>query len=239
MSAEDQYPVNYACASDDGRFIQSPEIANARKIGWIYEVMEGWRDVEGEEAFLELLEGKEEDVWLWKDGDEEALPEPVPWLTRRPPYVLAAQALQTRQASGCVESREMADMRQRVQSESPAVRLAAIAWLAFTSKAMKKQDSKHGRMDREEWDLWGLIWSWWVDVYDVRNLPEASTEEFEKAIEKEGHTCHTEPLYYGLEAVRRWLYVQSLLFPERAGAAVNLMVQEYGDNSMNCTACCK
>ena len=234
MSAEDQYPVNYACTSDDGRFIQSPK-ANARRIGWIYRVMRECWNVESEEAFLKLLEGKEEDVWLWIDGDEQALPE---WRTARLPYALAAKALQPRQASGRFESREMAEMRQRVQSESPAVRLAEIAWLVRTSKAMKKRDSEHGIMDREEWDLWGLIGNWWWDLDDVRNqLPEASTEEFEEfesAMENEGHTCHTK--YWLYRRLRRWLYVQSLLFPERAGAAVNLMDRDYGDK-INCKAC--
>ena len=236
MSAEDQYPVNYACTSDDGQFIQSAERADARRIGWIYEVMEGWRGVENEEAFLELLDGKEEDVWLWRDGDENALPEPNRWRTSGLPYALAVKALQTRQASGRFESREMAEMRHRVQSEIPVVRLAAIAWLVRTSKAMKKRDSEHGIMDSEEWDLSELIDKWWLDVYDVRKqLPEATTKEFQKAMENEGHTCHTEHLYYGPEAVGRWLYIQSVLFPERAGAAVNLM---YRDNDeVDCKAC--
>ena len=204
MSAEDQYPVNYACTSDDGRFIQSAERANARRIGWIYEVMEGWRGVENVEAFLELLEGKEEDVWLWKDGDEEALPEPDRRRARELPYALTVKALQTRQASGRFESREMAEMRQRVQSESPEVRLAAIAWLALTSKAMKKRNSKYGRMDREEWDLSELMDKWWLDVYEVWDqLPEATTKEFEKAMEKEGHTCHTE--HWSYQRLLQWL----------------------------------
>ena len=234
MSAEDQYPVNYACTSDNGLFIQSPE-TNARRIGWIYGIMR-WSDVESEETFLELLEGKEEDVWLWKDGDEDALPSPSEWIDEAL-CTLAAKALQTRQASGRFESRETAEMRQRVQLESPAVRLAAIAWLALTSKAMKKRDSEHGIMDSEKWDLSELIDDWWSNVYDVCDqLPEATTKEFEKAMENEGHTCHTEYLYYGPEAVGRWLYIQSVLFPERAGAAVNLMVRD-NDHKINCKAC--
>ena len=235
MSAEYQYPVNYACTSNDGRFIRSPKEANARRIDWIYWVTTVSRDAESKEAFLELLEGNEEDVWLWIDGDEEALPEL--WWNDESLYALAGKALQTRKASRRFESREMAEMRQRVQSESPVVRLAAIAWLSLTSKAMKKRDSKYGRMDREEWDLSGLMDKWWSDVYDVRNqLPEATTEEFEKAMENEGHTCHTEHLYYGPEAVGRWLYIQSVLFPERAGAAVNLMYRD-NDDKINCKAC--
>ena len=250
MSAEDQYAVNYACTSDDRRFIQSPQEANARRIDWIYKIMRRWWDAESEEAFLELLEGKEEDVWLWIDGDEEedvwlwidgdeeALPElELGWIDR-PPYALAAKALQTRQASGRFESREMAEMRQRMQSEGPEVRLAAIAWLALTSKAVKRLDSKYGRMDREEWDLWKLTYNWyWLDIFDLHDqLPEASTKEFEKAMEKEGHTCHTELLPTETKRLREWLYVQSVLFPERAGAAVNLMVRD-NDDEINCKAC--
>ena len=238
MLAEDQHPVNYACTSDDERFIQSPEKANTRRIGWIYNITRGWWDAESEEAFLELLEGKEEDVWLWKDGDEEALPEPDGWRSAGLPYARAAKALQTRQASGRFESREMAEMRQRVQSEIPVVRLAAIAWLALTSKAMKKRDSEHGRMDREEWDLWWRIndW-WWSDIKNVRDqLPEASTEELEKAMEKEGHTCHTELFFSHTLKPRQWLYAQSVLFPERGGAAVNLMVRYFYDEIL-CKAC--
>ena len=181
----------------------------------VYGIMRGWRDVESKGTFLELFERKDEDVWLWRDGDEEVLPEPDRWWTAGLPFALAANALQTRQASRRSENREMAEMRQRLQSESFAVRQAAIAWLVCTSKTMKKWDSEHGRMDSEERDLWGLIWG----MYDVRNeLPEASTEEFEKAMKKEGHTCHTELPYMTAER----LYMQYVLFPERAGAAVNL-----------------
>ena len=235
MSAEDQYPVNYACTSDDARFIRSPDRANARRIGWISWIMRGYWGVGRDEALLELLEGKEEDVWLWKDGDEGALPEP-PGRNDESLYVLAGKALQTRKASRRSENREMAEMRQRVQSEIPAVRLAAIAWLALTSKAMKKRDSEHGRMDREEWDLLGLINEWWLDVYyGVRiQLLEASPEEFVKAMKKEGHTCHTE--HFNPFRLCRWLYVQSVLFPERAGAAVNLMYRD-DDDKINCRAC--
>ncbi len=130
MSTEDQ-PANYACRNDDKRFIQSPDWENARRIEWIYWVMRGWWDVEREEAFLELLEGKEEDVWLWRDGDEDALPKPPGWIDGSL-YALAVKALQTRQASRRSENQEMAEMRRRVQSESPAVQLAAIACLALT-----------------------------------------------------------------------------------------------------------
>ena len=240
MSAGNQHPVNYACTSDNEQFIQSPEEANARRIRWLYRVMGGCRDPESEEAFLGLLEGKEEDVWLWRDGDEEALPEPDGWRSAGLPYARAAKALQTRQASGHFESREMAEMRQRVQSEIPEVRLAAIAWFALTSKAMKKWDSEHGIMDSEEWDLSELIDDWFCwgldDVYVYNQLPEASTKEFEKAMGKEGHTCHIKLLSTNAETVRRWLYVQYVLFPERAGAAVNLMVRD-NDDKINCKAC--
>ena len=241
MSAEHLYRVNYACTSDDGRFIQSPAEANARRISWIYRVMGGWLDVESEEAFLELLEGKKEDVWLWIGGDEAALPGSDRWWTAGPPYqyALAAKALQTRQeASERCESRKMAEMRHRVQSESPAVRLAAIAWLVRTSKAMKKWDSEYGRMDREEWDLSELIYNWFcLDIHDVRNqLPKASIKGFKKAMEKEGHTCHNELLSDSPEAVCQWLYIQTVLFPERAGAAVNLMYRDDNDK-IKCKAC--
>ena len=232
-----QRTIKYRCRNDDERFIQSPEEANARRIGWIYCRAMGWEDGEKEGTVLKMLEEKEEDLWLWIDGDEDALPSP-PWWIGGSLYALAAKALQTRQeASERFESRQMAEMRQRVQSESLAIRRAAIAWLIRTSKAIKRLDSEHGRMDREEWDLWGLIDNWsFLDTYDVRDqLPEASTEEFEKAMKNEGHTCHIKLLSTNAETVRRWLYVQSVLFPERAGAAVNLMVRD--NDKINCKAC--
>ena len=202
--------------------------------------MRRWWSVEKVgEAFIEILEGKE-DVWLWIDGDETALPKPQ-WSDAGLPYAPATKALRTRQeASERFESQEKAEIRHRVQSVSPAVRLAAIVWLIYTSKTMKKLDSEHGIMDREEWDLWELIWDWWWCLEDVHDqLPETSTEEFGRVIEK-GHTCHTGPPgVLSTEMVGGWLYLQSVLFPERTSAAVNLMVRDYRDiDKIDCKACC-
>lgn len=233
-----QRTVNYACKNDDEQFTQAPDNAHARRIDWIHKVMEGRWNGEGEEPFLDILEGKEEDVWLWVDGDEEALPKLEPWSTTGLPYTLAAKALQTGRASKHFESLEMAEMRQRVQLENPAVRLAAIAWLVYTSKTMKRLDGEYGRMDSEEWALSGLIWDWWWSLEDVWDqLPEALPEEFERTLEKEGHTCYTELWYWDEQMIGQWLYVQSVLFPERSGVPVNLMRREVGKCKMKCKAC--
>ena len=92
----------------------------------------------------------------------------------------------------------MAEIRERAKLECLVVRLATTLWLVHTSKAMKKLESEHGIMDREEWDLSrgaNMRLVGFRRQVRVDWLPEASIEEFERAMEKEGHTCHAQRLY--------------------------------------------
>ena len=153
---DNECPVKYACPDDDNRFIDCPG-ENDKRVSWVFGVLQ-WlynpNNLNVGETLVELLEGKEEDIWLWVDGDEDDLPEP-PHNRRlsRFEHHAAVQALQRRQAIPRWESRRHAEMRGRVQSKSLPERLAAIAWLAISSKALKKLDHTHGRSDRVKWNL--------------------------------------------------------------------------------------
>ena len=232
--ASDQNPVNYACAGDDDGFIRAPNEFRCR-LEWVYMAVEYDDDL-----FGEILEGNVEDVWLWVDGDEVALPVLYP-RTFQLPYVLAAKALQTRQdASERFESREMAEMRDRVQSETPLVRLAAIVWLTLTSEPVKKR--QRSWIDKEEWYLADLIRHWWeIWDCDVQNaLPHAaSLGDFERTMDESGHSCYRDfcaARTDSRESFVAWLHVQSVLFPERAGTPVSLMYRKWG-SVVRCGAC--
>ena len=119
--------VNYACPNDDARFIEAPK-ENGKRVCWVYRNL-NWRFPGGdsdvlENVLIELLES-EEDIWLWIDGDEELLLEPHYNVDFRVEATLAAnKALQRRRQTTCrFESRSDVEMRRRVQSKSPIVRL--------------------------------------------------------------------------------------------------------------------
>jgi hypothetical protein len=150
------YSVNYACRQDDAMFIADPERYGAR-VKWLFRIVlcaQTSREIdkeEGTDILLELLEGKEEDIWLWVDGDEEALA-PAGRLDLGQNVCVpagAAQALERRlQAPHRLESGKQLEVRQRVQStESPKTRLLAIGWLVKTSKAMKRREFNYGKFD--------------------------------------------------------------------------------------------
>ena len=169
---DNECPVKYACPNDGNKFINCLG-ENDKRVIWVFCVIRCQFEIDRErrsdgpdgnvgEALVELLEGKEEDIWLWVDGDEDDLPEPphIRHLSQFEHYA-AVQALQRRQAIPRWESRRHAEMRGRVQSKSLPECLAAIAWLAISSKALKKLDHTHGRSDRVKWNLGESIEEWY------------------------------------------------------------------------------
>ncbi|KAJ7572240.1 hypothetical protein C8J56DRAFT_1035505 [Mycena floridula] len=95
------------------------------------------------------LKGRNEDIWLWKDGDEALIGDsheksPLPWKD-------AAAALQKRLTLQPVTS-------------APEMRVAMILWLVRTSKAYKTARAECGRADEEEWDIQSFMTSWTVPI---------------------------------------------------------------------------
>ena len=112
---------------------------------------------------------------------------------------------------------------------TPLVRLAAIVWLIFTSEAAKKLQG----INEEQPYLTDLICLWWGKLQVLRNvLPLAESlaiSEFERRMFENGHSCFVD--FYvanGRKSIAAWLYVQSVLFPDRAGAPVSLMCHRRG-----------
>ena len=77
VDVRDECPVNYACSKDDARFIDDPK-ENDKRVQSVFEIID-WRcrdttQSRSTDVLVELLEGREEDIWLWVDGDEANLP---------------------------------------------------------------------------------------------------------------------------------------------------------------------
>ena len=129
---------------------------------------------------------------------------------------------------------------ERVQSETPLVRLATIVWLTLTSEPVKKR--QRSWIDKEEWYLADLIHHWWEiwdrDVQDA--LPHAaSLGDFERTMDESGHSCYRDFRAAGTdnqESLAAWLYVQLVLFPEHARTPVNLV---YRSGWGTCGVCLK
>lgn len=226
-TARDKCIVNYACSGDDARLVDAPG-ENNKRVGWALDMIEwGYDDDVGSMDVLpELLEGKDEDVWLWVDGDELNLPEhPNTHRLHQLEEVVALQRRrQAMQAMPRLESHSNAQMRQRVQTQTPIVRLAAIAWLVISSQAMKRRDNDYGLADRIKWDLYESIFRWSMIVCRISDdLPEVSAsylEEFKAAMVAYGHSCHEISRH---SVLVRWLYIQNVLLGEQSGKAVNFM----------------
>ena len=214
--------VDYACHEDDTRFLDGPEKNNAR-VEWVFEMVDwGYEDDESMDALVELLEGKEEDMWLWVDGDEKYLGSRYTLRFGLPKYGRSAaiQALRGRQVMPRWESSRDAETRRRVQTESPVVRIAAITWLIILSKTMNRRDHDCGSSDSTTWDLQKTIRDW-VNRLDVLNvfddLPVVSAshlEDFEATMVIYGHNCHKMRILTEHSLLARWLYVQNVLFGE-------------------------
>lgn len=73
---KDEIAINYACSNDDVRYIDAPE-KHDKRIRWVFQMID-WLSLESErvDVVAAWLEGKDEEVWLWMDGDEDHLPEP-------------------------------------------------------------------------------------------------------------------------------------------------------------------
>ena len=240
VGIENECLATYACSNDDNRFIGCPE-ENDKRIRWGFDMTQ-WRygddDVKKADVLIELLEGKDEDIWLWVDGDEDHVLEPIsPRRLTKYEQFAAVQCLQRRQqTTPRFESHSNAEIRRRVQSlESPLVRLAAIAWLIISSKAMKKQDHDHGWSERTKWDLGDSIWHWhyhlndWQMWNDLPVVSASSLKAFEGTMVANGHSCHTrEP-----SLLARWLYIQSILFGQITDKVVNFMRRD----GLECKAC--
>lgn len=131
-------------------------------------------------------------------------------------------------------------MRKRAYSQTPLVRLAAIAWLIHSSKTMKKRDYDRGWTDKIKWNLNGSIRNWYQQLCDWQiwnDLPVVSAsylEDFYVAMASNGHSCHEMPLLSAW--LPRWLYIQNVLSGKRADSIVNLMYRS-PDSEVECKAC--
>ena len=139
-------------------------------------------------------------------------------------------------------------MRRRVQSKSLPVRIAAIAWLIISSKAMKRLDHDYGFSDKVKWDLEESVWYWShrLDVLRVFNdIPVVSArhlKEFEAVMVVNGHSCLTRMLseshwFLGHDHLGRWLYIQNVLFGEKAGKLINFMYRCGPNSDVQCKTC--
>lgn len=170
------------------------------------------------------------------DGDEDYVPDTRH--LRKYQQCAAVQALRKRQeAMPRWENYRDSEMRRRVQSESPNVRIAAIAWLIISSKTMRRRDQDYGLSDTVTWDIWTSIVDWFnrLDVND--SLPAVSTSDmkvFEAAMVANGHTCYELGFSFEKPLLARWLYIQNVLFEGSIGRAVNLMVNYYKANCKPC-----
>ena len=248
----DGCPVNYACSRDDARFIDDSK-DNYKRVQWVFEMIDRrCRDtqVRATDVLVELLEGKEEDIWLWVDGDEANLPKD--YTCRLPKYgrLAAVHSLDRRRQPTAptlrFESDKNADMRRRVQSESLPVRVAAIAWLTISSKTMKKLDHDYGFSDKVKWDLEESIWDWFyqLDVLklfnDIPVVPAHYLKEFEAVMVANGHACLTKMLsdwFLGHDHIARWLYIQNVLFGENTDKLVNFMYRCGPNGELECKTC--
>ena len=171
---DNECPVKYACPNDDNKFIGCPG-ENDKRVIWVFGVIwscGGLDDNNVGEALGELLEGKEEDIWLWVDGDEDNLPEYPHGIRRLCNFQHhAVQALRRRQATPRQESRRDAEMRGRVQLEIWPVRMAAIAWLIISPKAMKKLNHNSGSFNSMKCDLEESVKAWFrrLDCWQIWN----------------------------------------------------------------------
>lgn len=174
-------------------------------------------------VFLQLLRGcDEEDIWLWIDGDEEAM-----WKANNPddidsddvalrkanvsglPWETAAVALRTRLA----RQPRSTPLRDRVQSVVPEMRAAMIVWLILTSKAYKDAATEEGMLDLEEWNLELLVEHWWLLVpvevgYWFVDHEDDGFRMFDAVMAGQGHNCVP-----GRDFFNDWLLMRSELFP--------------------------
>jgi hypothetical protein len=178
--------------------------------------------------WLAFLNG-EDDVWLWADGDEDFLAARAEdWVTEdalrpdRQLWNLAARALKTRQQT---HYKNMYLQRRVETAENQPIRFAMIAWLVLTSNIVKAADAEQGLSDREQWNLRALIKEWYLTAVlfpcpSQLKIPE----DFENAMKAACHSCHLTNWESSVDhEVTAWLYVRSLLFPDRSAEPISLL----------------
>lgn len=162
----------------------------------------------------------DEGIWCFEDGDEGFIR--GTYQKERGPLKLPMQVLD--QVAGRLPAGEAGHVYATAQ---PAMRLAIIAWLAWTSRATTELNALRGFRAREHVDLRSLIDDWFRllppsigAALHEDGVPEDAYQSFIIAMDDAGHACHrVDNLGDGF---RTWLRIRSVLRPEVSHAAVSL-----------------
>ncbi|KAJ7580583.1 hypothetical protein C8J56DRAFT_961823, partial [Mycena floridula] len=233
------FPTLSELSSDDEIFVKNVREGNvvrvASKEGDEVEMVDGGKRVMAvwwvlrrfpeslrTRVFLELLQGNgEDDIWLWKDGDEGLIGDV--YLHPHPPWTKASAALEKRLSRN---RRSETAFSSRAHSATPEMRVAMICWLVKTSNSAKKADSDRGLADPDKWDVGRLVREWWDDLpfkansWLQKNFVPDDIRSFDEAMYSQGHDCHRAD--YKLSILDEWLFMQAQLSPESKDDIVHL-----------------
>ncbi|KIK75274.1 hypothetical protein PAXRUDRAFT_499042 [Paxillus rubicundulus Ve08.2h10] len=178
-------------------------------------------------------DGDVDDVWLWADGDEE-------WLQQNPKFItcyqqdsklgkedlVAAQSalrrrMERAQLTPSPIQKKTANLSSedhaRLREATPAQRLAAIAWLTYTSRQKEDLDFQLGKTFRSKFDLRELIFQWFYATSDLRSIapfPEQPEcwKEFEEKRRAMGCECLRDK--FRRERISKWVRMMKWLRPQ-------------------------